>query len=374
MSDVEDFFEAKHPWSRYKDGILDYYLRPYLGKVARLGRPITVVDCFAGAGRFGDGERGSPLIVLDHLQRERARGVAVQGIFVEKVPSLVARLRAATAPYGDLAIVLEGDFRDHLGMIEERARGGTVFVYADPIKPTDLAFEDLGAVYHAIREGKSVEALVNFLSSGFVRMAQGLLGEAPRLPAPELQRRIDSVDRVAGGRYWDAIVRSGLSTREIIDAAAGGYAGQLQRWFRYVLGYPIRERYEDEQPKYHLVFGSRWPDAVDLMNRAMVSARRKFVGAAFVEGRLFNETPEEEVPNEEAMSALLVSTLDALGPTDWRTLRVEATLRDPCRFTDAELNAAIKSAIVRRRIQSDVDGSKIVEGARIWPMPGTSPS
>ena len=62
MSGVEDFFLRKRSWSRYKDLILDYYLKPYLYKVASLRRPIALVDCFAGPGSFEDGEPGTQQI------------------------------------------------------------------------------------------------------------------------------------------------------------------------------------------------------------------------------------------------------------------------------------------------------------------------
>ena len=50
---TQDFFKAKRPWSKYKDFILGYYLEPYIPKVATLKKPILIVDCFAGCGRFG---------------------------------------------------------------------------------------------------------------------------------------------------------------------------------------------------------------------------------------------------------------------------------------------------------------------------------
>lgn len=65
MDSSVTFFKRKRPWSKYKDLILDYYLGPYLAKIARLGKPIAVVDCFAGPGKFNDNQRGSPLIIAD---------------------------------------------------------------------------------------------------------------------------------------------------------------------------------------------------------------------------------------------------------------------------------------------------------------------
>ena len=52
MPSAVDFFDEKKEWSKYKDLILDYYLKPYLAKVVRIGKPVAVIDCFAGPGAF----------------------------------------------------------------------------------------------------------------------------------------------------------------------------------------------------------------------------------------------------------------------------------------------------------------------------------
>src|ERR1700683_3193361 len=83
---TNDFFEAKRPWSKYKDFILGYYLDPYIPKVATLKKPILIVDCFAGCGRFGDGEPGSPLIIAPIIKKWRDKGISVSGEFIEAVP------------------------------------------------------------------------------------------------------------------------------------------------------------------------------------------------------------------------------------------------------------------------------------------------
>src|SRR6266536_6228100 len=59
------FFDAKRSWSVIKDRVLGNYMRPYLTKVRLLGRPIILVDCFAGEGKFGDDQPGSPLIMCE---------------------------------------------------------------------------------------------------------------------------------------------------------------------------------------------------------------------------------------------------------------------------------------------------------------------
>ncbi len=72
MSDT--FFKEKKPWSKYKDFILDYYLTPYIAKVKNIKRPILIIDCCAGPGKFEDGTEGSPLIITKHIVESRKNG------------------------------------------------------------------------------------------------------------------------------------------------------------------------------------------------------------------------------------------------------------------------------------------------------------
>ena len=60
----DDFFKEKKPWSEVKDQLLGCYFKPYLLKILQTKKPVVYVDCFAGKGKFEDGNPGSPLIAL----------------------------------------------------------------------------------------------------------------------------------------------------------------------------------------------------------------------------------------------------------------------------------------------------------------------
>ena len=113
MSDAVDFFQQKNPWSKYKDLILDYYLTPYLTKVARIGKPVAIIDCFAGPGNFEkDQEPGSPLIIAKHLSHQHSKGVQVTGMFIEPVPALFAQLENNLSRCEFPVRTRQGDFRE----------------------------------------------------------------------------------------------------------------------------------------------------------------------------------------------------------------------------------------------------------------------
>ena len=68
----DDFFLEKKPWSVVKDEILGCYFKPYVSKILHTYKPLVYVDCFAGKGKFEDGNRGSPLIALEIIDQCRA--------------------------------------------------------------------------------------------------------------------------------------------------------------------------------------------------------------------------------------------------------------------------------------------------------------
>ena len=65
----DDFFLEKKAWSIVKDELLGCYFKPYVSKILHTNRPLVYVDCFAGKGKFADGNNGSPLIALETIDQ-----------------------------------------------------------------------------------------------------------------------------------------------------------------------------------------------------------------------------------------------------------------------------------------------------------------
>ena len=367
-SNALKFFDEKNPWSRYKDSILDYYLEPYLAKVAKLAQPIAIVDCFAGAGKYKDGELGSPLIISKWVSWLHQRGVHVLGVFIEAHAELFQRLQMNLSDSAFPVRILQGRFQDYEDDLLALAKSHTVFLYVDPIKPGDLHFEDLRVVYDQLRHGQSIETLINFMSRGFLRRVLGLRRRADRHGEFDpTHTEVLEANRIAGGTYWQRFAfDEHLSQRDRVDSIAAGYASQLNRWFKWVLRYPIREKLADEYPKYHLVFGSRYPDAVDLMNRAMVKARRQCVEAQCVEGMLFENQPLEEVVDSRQIRTALLETAKKTGRTTWKQLRIRATIASLCKYNDSEWDRAIKEAIKLGELRSTSLGNRKEQNAEVW--------
>jgi three-Cys-motif partner protein len=353
----------------YKDLILDYYLVPYLAKVRRIGKPILIVDCFAGPGRFGDGQPGSPLIISKRLREVHERGAEVLGLYIEKDPILYKQLEEHMRDSPVPVRTRLGDFRDYLDEMTGLAKDHTVFVYLDPIKPSDLLFDDMASVYGQLKEGGSVETLINFMSASFIRAVSGFGKHIIQDRVLQTdQQSVVEWNNVAGGRYWQEIIFGcGASDTDWADRLANGYASKLHRWFDWVINFPIRAKYE-HSPKYHLVFGSSHPDGIELMNRAMVKARRELVEFEFVVGRLFPDEPENEVIDLGKVKRIVVETANQKGKMTWKWLRVYATIAHSGKYNDTDFNRAIKELIRDGQLGSECPGKKIEQKALIWPL------
>ena len=80
-----DFFEKKKDWSLLKDQIIGNYLKPYIAKILSTRKPLVIVDCFAGKGKFSDETFGSPLVIAEHiktvLESDSYSNKMIKGVF-----------------------------------------------------------------------------------------------------------------------------------------------------------------------------------------------------------------------------------------------------------------------------------------------------
>lgn len=263
------FFQTKRPWSRYKDFLLRSYLEPYIPKVARLNRPIFIVDCFAGQGKFGDGEVGSPLIIADVIRRWRDKNITITGQFIEADPGNFKSLQEALSEHGDYCTTSLGSFADTLPLIENRAKQNTVFLYVDPYSVKGLVFDRMKSVYdHVRKSSSSVEVLLNFNVAIFMRWALAALKRTNEMPEEEAVESLaddpnESVEHrtlteIAGGEYWiDIASNSELNFIEKLEAFLAEYTKRMRNSFRFVCMFWIKEKYHHQVPKYVLIFGTR---------------------------------------------------------------------------------------------------------------------
>lgn len=358
MSDT--FFKEKKPWSKYKDFILDYYLTPYIAKVKNLKRPILIIDCCAGAGKFEDGTEGSPLIITKHIVESRNNGIDIKGLFLEKKKQYFKSLCDLMMPHTDYIKVHQIDFTGYLTQIADMAKSHTVFLYVDPYGIKELPFEELAKIYEQInKSGSSVEVLMNFNSAGFVRCGLVALQMEATLADSELTEEFydepisdiqgmtpQQMDEIAGGNYWkDVVLDPIISFAEKEQKITTSYMTQMIKYYSMVCDFPIRERYHHKVPKYRLIYGTRHPDGILLMNDTMYKARERFLKSEFADDRLFDTRPLEEQKDLPAFAKRLYEIVEQKGPITRKDAKLIAIQDFFCRYNFGDYSTAITSLL-----------------------------
>lgn len=377
------FFHAKRPWSRYKDFLLSSYLEPYIPKVARLNRPIVIVDCFAGQGKFGNGEAGSPLIIADAIRRWREKNTQITGQFIEADSDNFMALQEALSEHGNYCTASLGSFDETLPLIEQRAKQNTVFLYVDPYSVKGLVFDRMKSVYDQIRSSSSsVEVLMNFNVAIFMRWALAALKRNSEMPDEEAVESMaddpnESVEHrtlseIAGGEYWAEIATNDeLSFIEKLQAFLAEYTKRMLGSFRFVCTFWVKEKYHHQVPKYVLIFATRHPDGVRLMNDFMCKARRDFVAKHFSNHLLFDLTPEEEIV-EAGELKYVIAAVFAESKTSVTRPEVQLKLllrRFFARLTVSEINKAIGEMLKEGRLFSSTGKTRINDTVQLSDKP-----
>lgn len=266
---TKEFFESPKSWSRRKHRLLGKYLKPFSAKVGSWASEIFCVDGFAGVGKYNDGSPGSPLLMA-HLADECAawqRPVKLKLINVESDPENFETLNTLTEKWVNQGTVSNrlGEFGklapDILGKISDTP----TFFFIDPFGPTDIHFSFLLPILQ--RNQRVTELIINFDVDGLRRLGDTMRTKAQTTSATKMvQTNVVRVTQILGSDRWQSQFASDkLSTQERERLLLKEYVRNLARFDYKVVAYPIRKSIGDS-PKYYLVFCTRHPDGVMLMN------------------------------------------------------------------------------------------------------------
>jgi len=283
----DDFFVEKKPWSKVKDELLGCYFKPYVQKILYTYKPLVYIDCFAGKGKFDDGNPGSPLIALD-IMKQCLASTTMNG--TPKIGAAFIDLNYAGAleenlkDYSGVKIV-SGKYEEKIDELLKGKDGCNVFLYIDPygIKALDCSKFDR----FAGGQFNSIELLINMNSFGFIREGCRVLGTQFKTDdadlfddlveyeptvldtsASSIQDSIQALNDIAGGDYWKAIVeqymKKEISGYEAEEYFAEQYCQRLSQSYTYVLNMPIRIQ-KGQQSKYRMIHATNHPDGCLLM-------------------------------------------------------------------------------------------------------------
>lgn len=276
----DDFFKEKKPWSEVKDELLGCYFKPYVSKILHTYKPLVYVDCFAGKGKFDDGQPGSPLIALniinECMEKTKMNTVQISTSFIDL--NYADDLHENLKNYPGVNII-SGKYEEKIEELLSNRKGCNVFLYIDPygIKALQCSLFDS----FAMGRFNSIELLINMNSFGFVREACHAFGttyndvsvfddlieyDSTKMDASE--KSISELNDIAGGDYWQLIIEDYKNHKidgyEAEALFSEQYCNRLRQCYAYVLNMPLRIK-KGQRPKYRLIHATNHKDGCLLM-------------------------------------------------------------------------------------------------------------
>ena len=324
--DTKDFFVSKKEWSEVKDALLECYLTPYITKIIHTHKPVNYIDCFAGKGKFDDGNYGSPILALNIISNciRKNRGFyfpKISKYFIEKdyADELSENLKA----YKNVSVI-SGTYQENIKTILQSKNGENIFLYIDPfgIKCLDFSLYD----FYSKGDFSSVELLINFNSFGFIREACRIEKmESVYIPEIDtiikifggLEQDVESkqeLSNIASGDYWIKIIEDFYSNKltcyEAEKLFSEEYCNKLKDRFKYVVNMPIRLK-PGQQPKYRMIHATNNEEGCLLMvqnicNRCgnLSDIQTKNEGQS-----LFDENIENEIIDDSLSKEMILNHL-----------------------------------------------------------------
>ncbi len=355
------FFKGKRPWSNIKDQILGQYMPAYLAKVATLGKPIILIDAFAGPGRFDDGAAGSPLIMCQ-VAEKRVPGKYL-AIFVNHTKAHHDALAKVLSHFVDQkkAIPIHGAADTLLAKVREVLGDHTVFLYLDPFGLKGCEFSVIEPFFRRDR-GYSTEVVINLSVPTMFRLAARRAVAAGRSQEPRIVAFHNRLTGVLGGDYWKEFLWDDSSSTE-------AKAESVMKVYREkILGdetprafsgsCPVREK-TGSGIKYYVTFYSRHRDAMLLMNNAMCAAYHKRMHQAATDGTLFQNTHWKDGRATQDLASIVVSAVRDAPRKSRLELWVDIVQKEFMRFTDSEYKNAVRDLVKDKRLCfEDVRGTQ----------------
>jgi three-Cys-motif partner protein len=277
----KNFFKEKKPWSMVKDELLGCYFKPYIQKIVHTHKPVVYVDCFAGKGKFEDGNSGSPIIALDIINEcigsTTLDTVKISTYFIDL--NHADELQTNLSDYNNISVI-SGRFEDEIDKILEDKKYNNVFLYIDPYGIAALQYP---MFERFAKSFNSIELLINMNSFGFVREACHALGteyadvdsdlfddliEYDSTKMTKSDKSINQLNDIAGGDYWvqiiDAYKKKEYDGYEAEVLFAEQYCKKLMESYKYVLNMPLRIK-RGQRPKYRMIHATNHEDGCVLM-------------------------------------------------------------------------------------------------------------
>ena len=367
------FFKGKRPWSKIKDQILGQYMPPYLAKVARLRKPIILIDAFAGPGKFDDGSAGSPLIICQAAER-RIRDNYL-AIFVNSEKEHHDQLSHVLSTFIDRkkVIPIHGTADALLAKVRDVLGENTVFLYLDPFGLKGCEFSIIESFLRR-DSAFSTEIVVNLSIPVMHRLAARKAVAAGRSDVRLIRAFHERLTKVLGGEYWKDLLWDDLKDAEAKAAEVMAvYREKILRLDErraYSGSCPVREK-EGSGTKYYVTFYSRHRDAMLLMNDVMCAAYHQRMHEAWSEGTLFANTNWQDNRDTQGLEGTILAASREAPCKSRLELWVDIVQKAFMRHTGSEYRKAVAKLVRDKKLAfDDVKGTGRLNDQALLYLPG----
>jgi three-Cys-motif partner protein len=302
---------------------------------------------------------------------------------IESDKELFLELSKSIEPF-PFAEAKHGKFGDYIDEIEKQAKKHSVFLYVDPWTVEGLDWDRIDRIFQHLSISKmSIEILLNFNAPSFARRGLAALKLAVPESDPEVEdteeidapfvapASIECLNVVVGGEWWQPILASTATFPSKVQHLTDGVCANLSQRFKEVCQHPIKALPHHTVPKYFLIFASRHPDALILMNDQMVKSRRTLAELAKPKDpTLFEMRPTELVPDMEMLPQVILK--HASQPTRRGTVILNVVRECFCQFAVKEIRGCIEQMLKDDKLQSETGKTRINDKVKIF-APKKSP-
>lgn len=326
----KDFFKQKKEWSKTKDQLLGYYLRPYTAKIFYTRKPTCYVDCFAGQGTFEDGNPGSPIIAMDiineNLMKSKNINAKVEMYFIELNYADILEKNLTSHSSREVNYkVINGKFEENIEKVLSEKKRYNIFLYIDPygIKAIE---PDLFKKFATSDEFNSCEILINMNTFGFLREGCRIMQAQFEYDyelekyiveyEPSNLKSVEEMNKIAGGEYWQDIIMEYKNHKIDIYEAEKRFSKEfcdtlMDNGFNYVLNMPIYSSITNRNPKYRLIFGTNHNEGCILMADNMLKqSNEQRINNSDGQLALFDFDCNDQILNDDEIKNNLISILN----------------------------------------------------------------
>ena len=243
---------------------------------------------------------------------------------MEADSTVFQNLKSSTSDFGKFVHNYEGDFADFIDCILQEIADKPTLFFLDPIGIKELAWSTLEPLFKRV-------AITELLMRFDAQTALRLTGKGEHL-----HNTFNAILGESDSQYWkERLHHCGESAANKKDCLTQAYEDKIKSYYKYVARIPIRA--DDNQIKYYLLFATRNPKGVQLMNDVLV-AINNFRDRTLDEERRKRNPLQQQDMFATSPQDLTLAELDLL-----KELVVMETLKDrqPIRRDDLRANIAL---------------------------------